>query len=112
MVSKAEVERSISTTANLFGRVAVCMVFVPVMDVGEMRVRMCQRLVNVRMRVRLARVDARRVLVLVMFVVNVAVCVFQSLVQMFMFVLFGEMQPDTKTHQHARRDQQRPDRFM
>lgn len=87
-------------------------VAVPVMNVGEMRVRMCHRLVNVGMRVRLTRVSARRMLVLVMLVVNVTVCVFELLVTMLVDVLFAQVQPDTRAHKTRSGKENRADRLV
>ena len=55
---------------------------VAMVDIRVVAVRVGQRLVDVLVRVRLARVDARRVLVLVMLVVDVAMGVDQPLVVM------------------------------
>ena len=55
-------------------------VLVPVMDVGEMCVRMRQRFVNMSVRVWFVRVNARRVRVLMVLIVDV---------MMFVFMLFG-----------------------
>ncbi len=81
------------------------------MDVGEMRVRVRQRLVNVFVRVRLGRVNARRVRVLVMLVVGVVVRMFQPLMRVLVFVPLGQVQPDTDAHEYSRCDKQRPDGF-
>lgn len=54
----------------------------PVMNIGEMLVRMHQRIMNVRVSMRRGRIAARCVRVLVMLVVNVAMRVFQGFVRM------------------------------
>lgn len=66
-------------------------VTMPVVNVGEMRVRVLQRLVNVRVSVWFSRINTRCVPVLMMLVVGVAVRMFQVLVRMLMFVLFGQV---------------------
>ena len=76
-------------------------VAVPVMNVGEVWMRMRQRLVNMGMRVRLGRVNARRVRVWVMLIVGVAMRMLQPLVMMLVFVPLGEMQPNADPHQHS-----------
>ena len=66
----------------------------PVMDVGVMRVGMCQPLVSVAMGMRFARRIAWRVLVLVVLVVVVEMFVFQRLMDVLVFVSLGDVQPD------------------
>lgn len=72
---------------------------VAVMDVGEVFVRMRQRLVNVTVRVRRGRVNIGGVRVLVMLVVSVAMRVFEPLVLMGVGVPLRQMKPDAHAHQ-------------
>ena len=75
---------------------------VSMMNVGKMCVRVRHRLMDVRMRVRFARIDIGRVRVPMMFVVKVAMRVLQSLVRVLVRVPLGEMQPHTARHQRRR----------
>jgi hypothetical protein len=74
----------------------------PVMDVGIMRVGMCQPRVSVPMGMRFARRIAWRVLVLVVLVVVVEMFVFQRLMNVLVFVSLGDVQPDADEHENAR----------
>lgn len=85
---------------------------VSMMDVGEVCVRVRHRLMEVRMRVRFARIDVGRVLMPMMFVVKVAMRVFQSLVRVLVRVSFGEMQPDAARHQSRRQPERIWHRFV
>lgn len=87
-------------------------VAVPMVDVREVGVLVRHCLVNVAVRVRLFRVNAWRVRVLVMLVVRVLVSVFERLVSVQMFVAFGEVKPNACSHQNARSNEKRADGFM
>jgi hypothetical protein len=63
----------------------------PVMQVGVMRMRVAQRRVAVRMRMRFA--DRPIMRVPVVRVVAMAMFVFERLVRMFVLVAFGEVHP-------------------
>ena len=63
----------------------------PVMQIGIMRVRMAQRRVPMGVRMRLRHRPI--VCVPVVFIVHMAVFVFERLVLMFMGVALGEMHP-------------------
>ncbi len=74
-----------------------------VMHVGDMRVRMAQAAMLVRMRMRLAGRVAGLVRVPMMLVMHVGVRMGGRLVHVLMLVVFGQMQPHADRHQHARR---------
>lgn len=86
--------------------------FVPMMNIGIMRVGVGHRLVNVAMTMRLRQVGSGRVFVLVVFIVNVAVRMFQPLVRVFVFMFLGQVQPDASAHEGRRYKKQRADWFM
>ena len=71
-------------------------VFMPVMDVGVMRVDMCQPRVSVPMGMRFGLRIAWRVLVLVVLVVVVEMFVFQRLMDVLVFVSLRDVQPDAE----------------
>ena len=73
-----------------------------VMDVGIMRVGMCQPCVLMAVGVRFAWRIAGSVFVLVVLVVIVKVLVLHRLVNVPMFVAFGNVQPDACEHENAR----------
>ena len=75
---------------------------VPVGDVRIMRMRVHHRLVLVGMRVRLARVDPRGVLMLVVLVVDMRMRVGERLVMMLVVVPLAQVQRHASHHQHAR----------
>ena len=75
---------------------------VTVMDVGVMRVCVCQPRVLMAVGVRFARRIAGSVLVLVVLVVVVKVLVLDRLVNVPMFVAFGNVQPNAHEHENAR----------
>ena len=83
----------------------------PVMEVGKVRMRMGHRLVAVGMAMRLARRFLSRVRVPVVFVVRVQMVMLHRFVAVGVFVLLGEMEPDTPSHQDGSRDQARVERF-
>ena len=72
---------------------------VPMMNVGEVWVCVRHWLVDVRMRMRLARVNAFCVLMLMMFVVSVPMRVFQGRVLMRVRVALGQVQPHAARHE-------------
>ena len=76
-------------------------VFMPVMDVGVMRVDMCQPRVSVPMGMRFGLTIAWRVLVLVVLVVVVEMFVFQRLMDVLVFVSLRDVQPDAEEHENA-----------
>lgn len=84
---------------------------VPVVNIGEVRVRMVHFLVKMRMGMRLLRVNSRRVRVAVMFVVRVLVRMLHRLVMVPMFVALRQVKPNTDAHQNARTHKQRPNGF-
>jgi hypothetical protein len=73
---------------------------VTMMQIGVMRMLVPDRLVPVPMRMRLARGIVRPVLMMMMVVVAMAVLVFHALVNVLMLMPFGQMQPETESHQH------------
>ena len=72
---------------------------VPMMDVGVMHVFMNHGFVLVWVRMGLNSVPCKIVHVLMVLVMRMGVRVFNVFVGMLMFVPFGEMQPNTETHQ-------------
>ena len=68
-------------------------------NVRVMRVDMHQRLVSMRMRVRLSRWVIRRVQVPMVLVVAVEMFVLQRLVPMFVLMPLRQMEPDAESHQ-------------
>ena len=73
---------------------------VPVMDVGEVRMRVGDRRVPMWMRVWFLAVPVEVVLVLVVFIVYVTVRVEEPFVRVFVLVAFGEVQRDPGTHEY------------
>ncbi len=69
-----------------------------VMDVGEMRVRVRNGQMNVRMGMRFAARIREVVLVLMMFVVLVPVRVLEKVVGMHMLMPLAHVQPNAKCH--------------
>jgi hypothetical protein len=78
---------------------------VPMMHVGIVRMRMDQRLMRVRMAVRPFSVPGEVVCVPVVLVVNMRVRVLLMLVRVQMFMPLRDVEPDTRQHQAARRDE-------
>lgn len=74
---------------------------VPMVNVRIVRMGMFESFVPMRMRVRFAARIVRRMLVLVMGVVRVFVLVSHWLVNMHVFMRFGQMQPDSQSHQNT-----------
>ena len=81
------------------------------MDVGEMRVRVSQRLMPVGVAMLCSRHDGHVVFMLVMLVMRVFVFVFQRLVRVRMLVMFGQVQPDAESHESAGDEQRYRDRI-
>lgn len=77
--------------------------FVLMIDVGVVRMRVDQPLVQVAMSMRFAGRVVGAMFVFVMLVMNVSLCVFQGLVSMRVFMSFGGVKPDTRQHENARR---------
>lgn len=71
------------------------------MNVGEMRMRMQQRLVMMPVAVRFAGRIGRRVSMSVMFVVVMQVFVIEFFVNVIVFVSLRQMQPDPDTHERS-----------
>ena len=70
--------------------------FVLVIDVGVVRMGVDQPLVLVAMSMRFAGRVVGRMFVIVMLVMNVKMRVFQRLVNMRVFMPFGNVEPDTR----------------
>ena len=70
-----------------------------VVDVGVVRMGVCQRLMPVRMGVGLGAVPGEGVLVLMVGVMPVAVGVFQRFMRVQVVVAFTHMQPHAQGHQ-------------
>ena len=74
---------------------------VPVMDVGEVRMRVHHHVVFMRMAVRLLAVPWGIVCVMVMLVVTMAMLVLERFVFVRVFVALAQVQPDADRHQAA-----------
>ncbi len=72
------------------------------MDIRVVRVRMNEGCMDVLMRVRAPGVPREVMGMLVMFVMHVAVGVFQRRVRMQVHVTLGDMQPHAQRHEGAR----------
>ena len=71
------------------------------MDVRVMRMRMPERLVAVRMHMRLGAVPLKIMLVPVMRIMAVGVRMRHGFMRVLMFVRFGQVQPDAGAHQRG-----------
>ena len=76
-----------------------------VMQVGIVRMLVQKPRVRVPVAMRLTRRPVRRMLMLVMDVMHVAMFMLKRLMQMLMVVRLGEVQIDANPHQHRRADQ-------
>ena len=74
---------------------------VAVMWIRKVRMDMPQRTMSVCVEMRLARGIALAMLVLMMRIMNMGMRVFKQGVIMVMFVVFGEMKPDAKSHEQG-----------
>ena len=83
----------------------------PVMDIREMCMTVFERRVLVGMSVRFRAIPRKVVRVLVVFVVHVVVGVVQRLMQVFVPVIFRQMQPHAQCHQSRRNPECRRGRF-
>lgn len=72
-----------------------------VVNVRVVSMRVCDWLMLMRMRMWLSAVPSEIVLMLVMRVMTVGVVVLHWLVRMFVFVVFGEVEPDAEAHEAA-----------
>jgi hypothetical protein len=89
----------------------VSTVRMPVVQVGIVRMPVHHRHMAMAVRMSLVRRLAGRMLVLMMFIVNVAVLMRDRLVHVLMAVPFRQMQVKADRHQAARRAQRPGDRF-
>ena len=83
---------------------------VPVMNIWIVRVRVFERLVNVGVRVWFLPIPLGPMLMLMMFIMEVRVCVFHADVAMQVLMVLGQMQPHSCNHEqpgHHQRDSQR-----
>lgn len=83
----------------------------PVMNIGEMHVAVSELRMPVQMGMRLTRRVFRAVPVLVVFVVYVAVCMLQRLVDVQVVVPFGQMKPRARGQQSSGCKQRRRHRL-
>lgn len=81
--------------------IPVIQVRVPVMDVRKMRMRMGQRFMPMRMSMRLFAIPRKIVLVSMMRIMAMFMGMFHRLMDMLMFMLFGQMQPHSRAHQQT-----------
>lgn len=84
---------------------------VPVVQVRVMSVAMNHRCVPMPVAVRLTRRDVRRMLMLVMAVMDMAMLMLERLVHMLMPVRFGQVQPNPDRHQDPSDDKRHGDGF-
>ncbi len=82
------------------------------MDIRVVRVRMNEGRVDVLMRVRVPGVPWEVMAMLVMFVMHVAVDVFQRRVRVQVHVTLGDMQPYAQGHEGARQPEAGRGRFV
>ena len=83
----------------------------PVVDIGEMGMLVYRRLVPMPVLVGLVAGPSKRMGVLVVRVMDMAVTVLHRLMHMFMLMVFGEVQPHTPRHQRSRDPECRRGRF-
>jgi len=74
----------------------------PVMDVGKVRVRVSDRRMLMRMRVRLFTVPIKFMRMLVVLVVPVSMIVVQDFVSVRVLMSLTYMQPDSERHERGR----------
>ena len=74
---------------------------VPVMDIGEVWMRMHERVVSMHMAMRFLAIPAEIVPVLVMLVVTMAMFVLERFMPVRVLVAFAQVQPDADRHQAA-----------
>lgn len=77
---------------------------VPVVDIRKMVMNMLQRSVTVPMIMIGYRLAHLVVLMLVMTIMGMLMFMLLRFVQMFVFVLFGQMQPDAQSHERSGND--------
>ena len=71
----------------------------PMMQIGIVRVPVCDADMPMPMGVRFARRIGRRVIVLMVLVMTMPMLVFHGFVQMLVLVPLGQMEPQPKAHQ-------------
>lgn len=81
------------------------------MRLRKMLVTVRQRLVPMQMTMRLAASTGGFVGMLMVFIVNMLVAMFNHLMGMQMLVLLGQVQPDANAHHQSRKDQCRRQRL-
>jgi hypothetical protein len=74
---------------------------VAVMNIGEMGMRMRDRQMDMRVRMRFVAGIRKVVFVLMMFIMTMPVRVFELLMTMPMLVSFPHVQPDSERHQKS-----------
>ena len=84
----------------------------PMMDVGIVGMRVGHFLVLVRVAVRLSWRVVRRVFVLVVFIMDVAVFMLHRLVCVFVFVSLRKVQPDADAHERSRHAEENGESFL
>lgn len=83
----------------------------PMMNIGIVGMAVPYGVVDVPVRVGLARWLGAVVGVVMVVIVHVAMLMREPIVVMLVLMPFGQMQPDSERHQPARRDQLRRDRL-
>lgn len=74
---------------------------VAVVNIRKVRVLVAQGRVLMKMAVRCTAAQYRRVIVLMVFIMDMLMHVFHRFMNMLVRVAFGQVQPDTATHQRA-----------
>ena len=75
--------------------------FVRVVHVGDMRMLVCEPFVAMPMRMRLAERIAWSMNVLMVLVVDMRMTMLEGLMDVFVVMLLGQVQPDTEAHEQA-----------
>ena len=85
---------------------------VTVVNIGIMGVRMCERFVNVAVRMGLCWISTCFMGMLVMLVVNVPMTMLQPLMRVFVLMSLRQVKPHSDAHQSRRYQEEPADGFM
>ena len=77
-------------------------ILMAVVNIRIMRMFVAEGLMNVKMIMRFAAIPIQVMLVLMMGIVSMPMAVGECFMNMFVFVTFGQMQPDSHRHQDRR----------
>jgi hypothetical protein len=83
---------------------AESLVLVSMMRVRKMRVRVCNRIMMMAVRMARTRLDREWVIMLMVRIMLVFVLVIEDLVSVLVLLAFREVQPDTAGHEQAGRE--------